>query len=163
MCQCIWWIWILNDHRYQLCHSYHVWTLNKYIHYALRSPARKLCWHFPCCFSRAGAGLVEILIVFSIAWPVSCNPHWYHCILVHVIRPILFRCASISWIHVEESVSQWLIHVFEIWAYLGHILSTSWAYLGHILGISRVYLRHILGISRAYLGFRWYILDRSWA
>ena len=43
ICVNIWWIWILNDHRYQLCHSYHVWTLNKYIHYALRSPAWKLC------------------------------------------------------------------------------------------------------------------------
>ena len=33
----------------------------------------------------------------------------------------LFRCASISWIHVEESVSQWLIHVFEILSNITHI------------------------------------------
>ena len=70
---------------------------------------------------------------------------------------------GISWAYLGHILG-YLGYILGIyWAYLGHILSTSWAYLGHILGISRVYLRHILGISRAYLGFRWYILDRSWA
>ena len=71
------------------------WYLIKWTAFAIvaifRSPARKLCWHFPCCFSRARAGLAEMVIVFSIAWRWSCNPHWYHCILVHVNRPILFQ------------------------------------------------------------------------
>ena len=34
---------------------------------------------------------------------------------------VIFRCASISWIHVGESVSESLIHVFEILSNLGHM------------------------------------------
>ena len=34
----------------------------------------------------------------------------------------IFRCASISWIHVGESVSHSVIHVFEILSNLGHLI-----------------------------------------
>ena len=53
----------------------------------------------------------------------------------------LFICASISSIHVRDSVSQWVsqkcFRDFTIsWAKLWHILVIFWAYLGDILGIS---------------------------
>ena len=41
---------------------------------------------------------------------------------------VIFRCASISWIHVEESVSQSLSNVFEILSNLGHIFRLSSGY-----------------------------------
>ena len=41
----------------------------------------------------------------------------------------IFRCASISWIHVGESVSESLIHVFEFLSNLGHIIRLSSGYV----------------------------------
>ena len=52
----------------------------------------------------------------------------------------ILRCASISWIHVGDSVTPSIMFFSSVsmsWAYLGHILGISWAYHGHILGISR--------------------------
>ena len=47
----------------------------------------------------------------------------------------IFRCDTISWIHVGES------------AYLRHNLGISCAYHGHTLGIFQAYHGHILGIT----------------
>ena len=74
----------------------------------------------------------------------------------------IFRCASISWIHVADSVAPSIMFLSPVgicWAYLGHILGISWAYHGLILGISRACHGHILSISRAYHG---HILGISW-
>ena len=91
------------------------------------------------------------------------------------LRGGIFRCASVSWIHVVELLNESVMvlrfghplpdilgmslayfgNIFCIW----HILGISSAYLGHISGVSRAYLKHILGISWAYhvhvLGIFW--------
>ena len=63
----------------------------------------------------------------------------------------VFRCASISWIHDGESVSNSLINVFEISSSLGHISGISSTYLGYIFehnsGIYCECLGHALCIS----------------
>ena len=53
---------------------------------------------------------VSLILLHKITWPS-----------VNVKILILFRCASISWIHVEESVTESVINVFEILSNLGLI------------------------------------------
>ena len=55
----------------------------------------------------------------------------------------LVRCASISWIHVGESVSESLIHVFEILSTLGHIISVC---SGYVQGMFRVCSGYVQGM-----------------
>ena len=95
------------------------------------------------------------------------------------LRGGIFRCASVSWIHVIELLNESVMvlrfghplpdilgmslayfgNIFCIWhilgissAYLGHISGVSEAYLGHIMGISWACLGHFLGVNWAYLG-----------
>ena len=64
----------------------------------------------------------------------------------------ILRCASNSWIHVGESVS----NVFEILSNLGHIIRLYQGYIkgiyqGYIKGISRVYQGYIKRIYQGYI------------
>ena len=113
----------------------------------------------------------------SWAWGQHPNGLGYKVIFKLKVVIKLVRRASISWIHVGESLSQSLSDVFEIgignmgisvahlgiaWAYLRCIFGTIWAYHGHffgliwkqildILGIYVAYLMHLLGIFLALL------------
>ena len=57
----------------------------------------------------------------------------------------LFRCASISWIHVGKSVSHSVIDVFEILSNLGHIFRLSSDYGP---GMFRVCSEYVQGMFR---------------
>ena len=56
---------------------------------------------------------LPILLFLSLS--LKSSFHFYY----------IFRCASISWIHVGESLSESVINVFEILSNLGHIFIQS--------------------------------------
>ena len=77
------------------------------------------------------AHLLDVLIWLPVRTTAHPMLQLHHC------TSVLFRCVSISWIHVIIGIS---------WTYLGHILGMSWEYLDHITGILLAYLGHILSI-----------------
>ena len=73
----------------------------------------------------------------------------------------LFRCASISWIHVGKSVSHSVIDVFEILSNLGHIFRLSSVFVQvmfrvfseYVQSMFRVFSEYVQSIFRVYSGY----------